>query len=352
MHAVALIDARLETQLHEMMTELHELVSRLQLPRLKGDAWREQTLARCQELTQRITEILEQLRAMAREAEEQISERLHEWRDHYAQSWDTHRAELHRNLETVAERLRVYSAELSARANKQTLKDVYQTLQVGYEELVNEISQLRQEGLISTARASHLKPVNYARNIFHAMMGITAAVMYQFVLTRNESMVVLITLMSVFGFLEITRRFSTRWNDFLVDTVFGWIARPHERTKTNGSTWYVIALVLILFLYPKPVVLAAVLTLALADPAASVAGKLWGKKKIIAGKSYVGSLAFLLVAFAVCFPFAVSYHGFLFAFPVALIVAFVTMLAELLITKVDDNFTIPVTCATVAWMLF
>jgi dolichol kinase len=350
MQEVALIDATLANQLNQMMAELHELVSKLQLPRLKGDTWRKQAIERCQLLAARITEIIEQLKEMSIAIENDLSERWQNLRERYAHTWESQRGALHNALEKVAERLSVYSAELDKRPNGRKLKAVYGTLSAGYEELVDEITELRRIGLITSARASHLKPMNYARNVFHAMMGISSAIMYGLLISRETALIIVISIFSTFASLEITRRIWPKWNDFLVDKVFGIIARPHERKQTNGSTYYVAALILILLLFPKPVCLMAVLVLGLADPAASVAGKLWGKKKIVNGKSYVGSLTFLVVAFAVALPFSMSMHSFLAAIPIALVVAFTTMLAELLITKIDDNFTIPVVCASVAWM--
>jgi dolichol kinase len=228
---------------------------------------------------------------------------------------------------------------------------MYRTLSDGYEELVVELRDLKKAGFLSTARARHLKPINYARNVFHALTGVTGVLLYQFVLGRTAALAVMLGILSVFGLLEISRRFSARWNDFLVDRVFGMISRPHERHQVNGSTWFLIALVVIVFLYPKSVVTAAVLVLSFADPAASVAGKLWGGKKIMHGKSYVGSLAFLVVAFCVSLPFAIASSTILWGFFAAAVIALAGTLAELLISRIDDNFAIPIVCATVGYFL-
>jgi diacylglycerol kinase (CTP) len=329
MKAVMTFDATMSARLNEMMTELHELVSRLQTPKPSNQNWRQAVLDRCAELVRLIAEILAEFRQTMEASGESIKE----------------------SLEGIAEKLRGYSSELGRHPNARRLKSMYRTLSDGYEELLVEIRELKQAGLLSTARARHLKPMNYARNVFHAMMGVTGVLMYQFVLGRTAALAVMLCLLSVFGTLEITRRFSPRWNDFLVDRVFGIIARPHERHHVNGSTWFLIALVVIVFLYPKNVVIPAVLILSFADPAASVAGKLWGGRKIVHGKSYVGSLAFLAIAFCISLPFALAVHSIAVGMLTAAAIALAGTLAELFITGIDDNFSIPIVCATAGYFL-
>ncbi len=80
-------------------------------------------------------------------------------------------------------------------------------------------------------------------------MGLTGAILYYFVLTRIQALAILVAIFLVFGVLEITRRFSGRWNDYLVDKVFGAIARPSERYRVNSSTFYVMALIIIVLFY-------------------------------------------------------------------------------------------------------
>ena len=126
-------------------------------------------------------------------------------------------------------------------------------------------------------------------------MGLTGAILYYFVLTRIQALAILVAIFLVFGVLEITRCFSGRWNDYLVDKVFGAIARPSERYRVNSSTFYVMALIIIVLFLPKLPVIAAVLVLAFADPAASLIGKRWGRLTLFRDKTLAGSLAFFTV---------------------------------------------------------
>jgi len=151
--------------------------------------------------------------------------------------------------------------------------------------------------------------------------------------------------------LEITRRLSTRWNDYLVDRFFGAISRPWEKHQTNSATYYLLALTLITFVMPKHAVEIAILVLAFGDPAATILGKKWGGVKIWKEKSVVGTSAFILAAFPPVAAFLSS------GFPsmnhtsklgLALTVSLVGAAAELFSENLDDNFTIPVLCAGVA----
>jgi dolichol kinase len=103
----------------------------------------------------------------------------------------------------------------------------------------------------------------------------------------------------------------------------------------------------VVFLFPKPIALLAVLYLAFGDPAAAITGTAIGKTKLWAKKSLEGALANFIVSATVTALFALFY---LKANPEVLFALSVggglsSMLAESLPTRVDDNFTIPVVSA-------
>ncbi len=247
--------------------------------------------------------------------------------------------------------LHEYSEELMDRPNGQRLHAIYEELAEDYEELLANI----REEKISEIKAAHLKPVNYFRNIFHVAMGLTSALLYQFVFSRETALIVVGSILFAAGTMEISRRFSTRWNDFLVDKVFGTVSRPHERAKTNGSTFYVLAIFLLLIFFSKPVALISVLILGFADPAASVIGKLWGRRKLFKDKSFVGTGSFFTVAFAVSFGFAMlalPEYSVAYRLIAAAGISLVATATELLSTRIDDNFSIPMSAALAASLFF
>jgi dolichol kinase len=199
-----------------------------------------------------------------------------------------------------------------------------------------------------TAPAS-LSPLIIARTLFHAGMAVLAVCMYQFVLTRAQASGVLLTLLTIFGTLEITRRYSERWNQFLVEKFFKPIARPRELHKTNSATWYLLALCSVTPFFSRDAVITGILVLGFGDPAAAWIGKRYGKLKLYRNKSVAGSLAFfvtsMLVACAFLFKFSQPSLAGIFA------AALAGTIAELYTTRLDDNLTVP-TAATLAAAIF
>jgi dolichol kinase len=183
-------------------------------------------------------------------------------------------------------------------------------------------------------------------------MGVVATFLYQFLLTRGQSVAVLATLLTIFGSLEISRRFSPRFNHFLLTSrLFKPIARPREYYRVNSATYYLVALCTITPLFSKPAVQVGILILAFADPAAAWLGKKYGRKKHIGTKTWLGSFAFLFVAVVVAFGFLAAFHtelplsGRLLA---ALVASVVATVAESFSRRLDDNLTIPIAAAASA----
>ena len=252
----------------------------------------------------------------------------------------------------MVERLLAYTNALKARVNTDSLKERVNELARSYEEFLLALRAAGVERAEQLARSRQLKPTNYTRNLYHATMGLTAVALYHFVLTRGQALWVLGTIFTFFALLEVTRRFSTRWNDFLVDKAFGKISRPSERFRVNSSTLYVLALILITALFPKLAVEAAILILGIGDPMASIFGRRFGKKKLFRDKSYAGTIAFFIAGFvstaALLLFSGVSLGYGLLA---AGIISLAGAVTELLSSRVDDNFSIPLASAAVGALL-
>jgi len=218
------------------------------------------------------------------------------------------------------------------------------------------------ESLASSLRKHHvsapsLRPTNYARNIFHvASAGLAVAILA----IAPSRIWVVVPAFLFFGFAwtaETVRRFSKDANDRLM-RFFGPVAHAHERYKVNSATWYSTALMgLALFCNPL-ISAAAVAVLGLADPAAAIVGRRFGKTPLRASRSLEGSLAFFLTAFASALatfsllsPTALPWSGRLVA---SLVAAIVGTLTELYSSPIDDNLSIPVSVAgsvTIAFYL-
>jgi dolichol kinase len=116
------------------------------------------------------------------------------------------------------------------------------------------------------------------------------------------------------------------------------IVSAFERQKVTpftGAFFFIMGALAAALLYPASIALYAILVLCIADAVAPIAGVAAGKHKLPwnKGKSYEGSLGFLIAAIAILL-FA---EAPLAAFAIAVIVTAVESLP-----KLDDNVTIPI----------
>lgn len=328
MSNVATYEISLNDQLLSLMEDLNTFVSTIERPKLKDESWNIAMQRYCDELSARMNEIHQALQEKA---------------DEYSGV-----------MQEISERIAAYKAGLKDNAGASKMKAFYQTLSDEYEVLFEHLQELKLAGLEGLVRNNHLKPSNYARNIFHVIMGMSGVLMYEFILSYQQAMTVLLSIFFVFGSLEVIRRFHSGFNDFMVDKLFGLISRPFERHHTNGSTYMVIALITVVFLFPKHVAEIGVVVLAFADPMASVIGKRWGNKKLYRDKSVVGTAAFLLTAFVATTIFmllAMPALSLGYTLLTALVLAVVGMLTELFSSRVDDNLSIPILCSFAAYLM-
>lgn len=180
------------------------------------------------------------------------------------------------------------------------------------------------------------------RRIVHAMTGLAVAGALAFLEPSWEMATLLLGIVAFLLFLadllrlarpELNERFF-RWFRLLVS--------PREAEGIASSTWFMIGVFLAVALFPRSVVIPSILVLALADPAASYAGRRWGKRRF-GGGTLLGSLVFLLVAVLVLLPFVGPA-----AAPVA---ALVIALVEPSPLPLDDNLVIPLVTGAVLWSL-
>jgi dolichol kinase len=255
------------------------------------------------------------------------------------------------------ERLVALQEALAAARPPAALHDLYDELGRCYELWIEQLRIARRRyGVQGAAALDSVKSLIVARSFFHVLNGVMAAAIYQFLLGPAGALVLLGALLAVFGFLEVSRRFSARWNHAICSSrLFRPIRRPGEYHHVNSATWYLLGLCLLVPLASKPAVIAAVLILAFADPAAAWFGRRFGQRKLHRNKSVAGSAAFVVVALAVAWAYLVGFGPELTlarAGLVALAGACAGALAEVFSGPLDDNLTVPVASAlTIAALL-
>jgi phytol kinase len=110
----------------------------------------------------------------------------------------------------------------------------------------------------------------------------------------------------------------------------------------KGALFFVLSALVVLTLFPVRIAFLSVLALSLVDGVATLAGRRWGRMKILRGKTLEGSLAGIVVAFLVFLLFIPAVHALLLAIFAA---------AVELISPVDDNLVIPVAAGVFLQML-
>lgn len=305
----------------EIAIELHRLLKEIDPAR-----WRAELHARAQERATHIAELIRQSRAGAAVEGKlaELSARLQE---------------LARHIEAHMPARDLPGAEARAawQAFRTRMAPHYESLARGLRDHAVHVPALR--------------PTNYARSAFHVGSGLLALAMIYWVLS-STGMLIIAAGFATWGWtMEAWRRVNPKVNARLM-AFFGPVSHPHEHWRVNSATWYASAL-LLLALIGQPLLCAiAVTVLALADPAAGLIGRKWGRTKLVNGRSLEGSSTFFVVGTLAAFGVAAGMYGVAIvpALLIALAAALPATLAELFSRVLDDNFTVPVAAALGGWV--
>ncbi len=258
-------------------------------------------------------------------------------------------------LEALRAKLRELEDTLRHHAPSQdSLQDAWMGFRARVEPAYETLTVLLQQ---QDVRVPNLRPTNYTRNIFHVGAALTALLLVELGPPVFGSFYVITALATGFALLgwsmELGRRVSPMINDALM-RLFGPVAHPHEAHHVNSSTWYTSALAL-LSMTGAPVVCAVALAiLGVADPMAAVIGKRFGRVRFSNGRSLEGSLAFVFFGGGAALGALALFHPTI-PWGTALLLtggaATAGALTEQLVSRVDDNLSIPVAAGLTAWAL-
>lgn len=185
-------------------------------------------------------------------------------------------------------------------------------------------------------RAARWAGVQPWRRAFHACNSLVLAFLPRLLGAGRWTVVgVMGALFALLLAFDLARLRTSRINE-LFFRMFPSLVSSRERTGIASSTWYALGGLLVYALFPVAIVVPALLVLGFADPAASVAGRLWGKRRLGKG-TVLGSAVFYAVAFAIM----ATAVGPARAALAALIVTCI----EVYPAAFDDNLTVPLAAA-------
>jgi len=183
-----------------------------------------------------------------------------------------------------------------------------------------------------------LTGVEVNRKIVHL---ISLAIPIGYALTSRETaLTVLLLLFLGFLFVDLLRRYHRGTSSLFQRYIIGTVLRENETHRLMGSTYFLLASVLVILLFSKPIAMVSVLILIISDTCAAWVGRGIGRVAIFE-KTLEGSLAFLLSALLIVwfYPGLNRIAGSLAALGATVI--------ELLPIPIDDNVTIPLVAGVI-----
>jgi|AFSR01.1.fsa_nt_gi dolichol kinase len=170
-------------------------------------------------------------------------------------------------------------------------------------------------------------------------------------ITQKLALVLLTILFLGFFIVDAAKMFSKPIAAWYFKT-FGSLLRPHEKEKKqfNGATFVTLSALLTVAIFPKMIAIAAFSILIVADTAAALVGRKWGRRPLFS-KTVEGSIAFLVAAILV----VVLTPNLNLAIGIGL--AIVATIAEVVPLRIfgytiDDNLVIPLASATFAYLCY
>ncbi len=209
---------------------------------------------------------------------------------------------------------------------------------------------------VNSIRLPFRSDLNLMRKIWHMGMGLVIVYLYLLGIPQGTALMILAACLGGDLLIENARLRSPAVNKRMM-RLWGTIMRSHEVNQMSTIPHYIVAVILAVGLFPKPVAVLSILYLACGDPVASLFGILYGHMgpKFKNGKTLVGTLAGILVCTLISFFYlnAISISDSMNVLVgVSVLGGLAGGLTEMMPFEIDDNFTIPVVSGFLLWLVF
>lgn len=169
----------------------------------------------------------------------------------------------------------------------------------------------------------------YLRKSIHLIFGLVVAALM--ISLERDVLLIFFSIAILIGFL-ISDAVARGYRLFFITPMLHLVDR-NEALPGKGALFFLLSSLVTLTLFPSRIAFLSILALSLVDGAATMAGRTWGRTRILRGKTLEGSLAGALVAFLAFL---------LFISPVQAAQLALFAAAIELLSPVDDNLVIPV----------
>ncbi|KAG8792728.1 hypothetical protein FRC17_008551 [Serendipita sp. 399] len=107
-------------------------------------------------------------------------------------------------------------------------------------------------------------------------IGVIVCCLYAFSFTIPPIIAVLSIALAGISLIDFIRLRNPNVERLYEQTV-GFLMRESEKSRVNGTVWYLIGVIFVLTFYPADIAVVSILILSWADTAASTIGRLWGR---------------------------------------------------------------------------
>lgn len=194
--------------------------------------------------------------------------------------------------------------------------------------------------------------IHYARKIWH-MVGVSVVFLAYTFFAYPVALTLITLAWLAFVGVDVLRQTRPALNEWALHA-FKPIMRESEAHQLAGTTYLLSGVLLLVLVFPRPVVALTLLFLAFADPLASYFGIKYGKDKIFGHKSIQGFMAAFMVCTICCFLYLNNQHYLLDRIiVVSLLAGLIGAFSELIpVGKLDDNLSLPLMSAMGLTVLF
>lgn len=287
---------------------------------------------------------------------------------------DDVRPAMHRRLEQLAARAREIRARYERQAEREESRELMRSLEHMRGVVEATLRDFREgshrpdwaairlrltaayDRYSQTMRARALslprnRPTNYMRNVYHVGNALMIVGLIQFVLTPLTMVWLALGFAGLAWALELVRWWAPSTNKYIT-VPWKLFLHPDEIWRINSATWLCTALLFLALSFDAQTCTLAVIVLGIADPAAALIGRRFGRTRLHGNRTLAGTTAFVVAGtlagvavLTLIAPDISLWRGAL----LALFAAAPAAAAELYSTRLDDNLTVPVSAGIGAW---